>query len=207
MGSCLVDDRQATLTATPRQGLDAPAAVDRRRRHPGRGIWPHPLPRREWKVMTSKQPQLRIQQLKIRTWFHIAASVIYVSGALFCAVHQIIIGALLFVAFAAVSVRIVVKSGAELSRLKDHESYVGHGASNYNMTLDQSEARTQKLRIRAWLSIVAAAIFTSIALVFATKQDPVVALPFIVLAAISARTIVKSAEELSRLKDQESEID
>jgi hypothetical protein len=57
------------------------------------------------------------------------------------------------------------------------------------------------------LSIVAAAIFISIALVFAAKQDLVVALPFFVLAAISARTIVKSAEELSRLKDQESEID
>jgi len=157
--------------------------------------------------MTSKQLQLRIQQLKIRIWFHIAASVIYVSGALFCAVHHIIVGVLLFVAFAAVSVRIVAKGAAELSQLKDHESDVGHGASNHNMTPEQSEARTQKLRIRAWLNIAAAAIFISIALVFAAKQDPVVALPFIVLTAISARTIVKSAEELSKLRDQESEID
>ena len=46
--SCLVDDRQATLPATQRQGLDAPAAVDRRRRYSRRRIWPLPLP--YWQV-------------------------------------------------------------------------------------------------------------------------------------------------------------
>jgi hypothetical protein len=74
--------------------------------------------------MTSKQAQLRIQQLNIRTWFHIVTSVIYVSGALFCAVNRIIIGALLFIAFTAFSVRIVVKSAEELSKLKDQESEI-----------------------------------------------------------------------------------
>jgi hypothetical protein len=46
--SCLVDDRQATLPATQRQGLDAPAAVNRQRRYSRRRIWPLPLP--YWQV-------------------------------------------------------------------------------------------------------------------------------------------------------------
>lgn len=75
--------------------------------------------------MTTKQIQLRIEQLRIRAWFHIVSSVVYVSGALFFALKHVIVGVLLFIAFTALSGRIIVKSAEELSRLNEQEPDAG----------------------------------------------------------------------------------
>ena len=60
--------------------------------------------------MTSNESELRIQKLRIRTWCHIVLAAIYVSGALFFAIKQIVIGAILLVGFTAMSAVIVTRS-------------------------------------------------------------------------------------------------
>lgn len=76
-------------------------------------------------MMISKQSQLRIKQLRVRAWFHIVTAVVYVSGALFCAIKDIIVGVVLFIVFTVVSIRIVVKSAEELSRLNEDDPNIG----------------------------------------------------------------------------------
>jgi len=74
--------------------------------------------------MTSKQIQLRIQQLKIRVWIRIATAFVYVSFALFLAIKHVMVGVLIFSVFAGISARTIVKSAEELSKLKDRESEI-----------------------------------------------------------------------------------
>jgi membrane protein implicated in regulation of membrane protease activity len=74
--------------------------------------------------MTSKQIQLRIQQLKIRVWIRIATAFVYVSFALFLAIEHVMVGVLIFSVFAGISARTIVKSAEELSKLKDRESEI-----------------------------------------------------------------------------------
>ena len=75
------------------------------------------------------------------------------------------------------------------------------------MTSKQSKLRIQQLRIRVWIRIATTFVYVSFAVFLAIKHVMVGVLILSVFAAISARTIVKSAEELSKLMDRESEID
>jgi hypothetical protein len=155
--------------------------------------------------MAHTASELRIQRLRIRKWMHVVFCVLYVSAALFCAITQILVGAILLVVFAAVSGIVVRRSVEELSRLRDNEPSPAYGPSRQNMTLVQLQSRAHTLRVRTWSSIVAAAIFTSGALFFLLRQNVIAALPLIGLTAISARIITRSAEEGLRLREHDPE--
>lgn len=71
------------------------------------------------------------------------------------------------------------------------------------MISKQSQLRTRQLRIRVWVHIVIAFVYVSFAVFLAIKHVIVGVLIFVLFTVISARIIVKSAEELSRLDEHE----
>jgi hypothetical protein len=71
------------------------------------------------------------------------------------------------------------------------------------MISKQSQLRIRQLRIRVWAHIVIAFVDVSFVSFLAIKHVMVGVVILIVFAAISARIIVKSAEELSRLNEHE----
>lgn len=68
--------------------------------------------------MTSDESQLRIQKLRFRMWFHIVFAAVYASGALFFAIQDAVLAALILIGFAGLSAIIISRSVEELSRLK-----------------------------------------------------------------------------------------
>lgn len=153
--------------------------------------------------MAHTASEIRIQSLRIHKWMHVVFCVLYVSAAVFCAIKQILVGVILLVVFAVVSGIVVRRSIAELSRLRDNGPNPAHGPSQENIKLVQLQSRAHGLRIRVWSGIVGAATFTLGALFFVLRQNVIAALPLIGLAAISARIINKSAEELLGLRERE----
>jgi hypothetical protein len=157
-------------------------------------------------IMAHTVSELRIQKLRIRVWLRAAFCILYISAAMFCAFkHSLdsLVGATLLVVFAAINGIVIRKSVKDLSLLRGNQPNPAYGPSQQNLTAVQLQTRAHKLRVRTWLSIVAAAIFTSGALFFVLRQNIIAALPLIGLAGVSALIINRSAEELLRLREHE----